>query len=112
MQNKLFSDFTTRVSFNLTLTKSQVYYLWAVKQRSVAPIRHPVDGAPQAPKHDIFVPQIRGLIDRGLVIREERPNINGAPTWPYELTEAGEKVYDLLVLAGLITSTQAAEEAA
>lgn len=104
--NHAFANFATRVSFNLTLTKAQVFYLWAVKNGNafVSVRGEPIPHAPEAPKHDIFVPSVRGLVDRGLV--ERTPGADGYGFW--QLTEAGEKVYELLVIAGLVTAAVSA----
>ena len=106
MINRQFANFATRVSFNLTLTKAQVYYLWVIKERQwtrrnddAAPV-----GAPEAPAHEIFVPTYRALRERGLVVQKDPDS-----TWSSVLTPEGEHVYALLVASGLVPSHQKAK---
>ena len=116
MINNAFANYATRVSFNLSLTKTQVFYLWQVKSRNFVSVREGVHTPVAMPKHDVFVPCVRGLIDRGLVVRHERivdcDNPQPPYPWPYELTEAGEAVYKLLVLAGLVPEIEEVPAAA
>lgn len=111
MINHAFANYSTRVSFNLTLTKTQVFYLWSIAERRFLSVhderRHA--GAPEAPRHDLFVPSARGLIERGLVYRNEKA---GSHDWPYELTDAGKHVYELLKIAGIVASAPPQEKAA
>lgn len=112
MINRAFANYATRVSFNLTLTKAQVFYLWQVKNRQFVSVREDIQGfSPEVPRHDIFVPSVRGLVERGLVdfTPLERVDVD---TWPYKLTEAGEHVYALLKLAGLVQEALPVEKAA
>lgn len=110
MINRAFANYATRVSFNMTLTKAQVFYLWQVKNRQLMSVHEEIEGvSPEVPRHDIFVPTTRGLIERGLVERLEDTEMG---SWPYRLTEAGEHVYALLKLAGLVQEALPKEKAA
>lgn len=113
MINHAFANYSTRVSFNLTLTKTQVFYLWQIAERNFVSVHsgEVKPGSPEMPRHDIFVPSVRGLIERGLVERNDLDEI-GVGVWPYELTEAGKHVYELLKLAGLIQVTAPQQKAA
>lgn len=110
MINHAFANYATRVSFNMTLTKAQVFYLWQVKNRQLISVHQEIEGvSPEVPRHDIFVPTTRGLIERGLVERLDNVEMG---SWPYKLTEAGEHVYALLKLAGLVQEALPKEKAA
>lgn len=86
--NTAFREYVTATSFNLTITKTQIHALWAVKAHNYA---RGLSGGT-----DVFVPAVHGLIRRGLVIHHP------APEYGYDLTEAGELVYKLLEQAGLV----------
>lgn len=113
MINHAFANYSTRVSFNLTLTKTQVFYLWSIAERRFLSVHDEkgMPGAPEAPRHDLFVPSARGLIERGLVYRKEVERFE-EHVWPYELTEAGKHVYELLKIAGIVAASPAQDKAA
>jgi len=86
--NNVFKEYATATSFHLTLSRTQVHALWAVKAKNYT---RGISGGT-----DVFVPAVHGLIRRGLVIHHP------APKYGYDLTRAGELTYNLLEEAGLV----------
>lgn len=88
--NQAFREYATRVSFNLSLSRNQIYVLWTVSTyKNGWPNKHKEFGV----QHDLFVPGVKWLISHGFVnyTNEE-----------YSLTEAGEATLNLVRIAGLI----------
>lgn len=90
--NNAFATYVTSTAFNLTLGKTHIHALWAVKQVNYS---RGLSGG-----YDVFVPAVQGLIKRGLVIHLKP--VGQESGWGYELTKAGELVYNLLEEAGLV----------
>lgn len=115
-----FRDEVTNASFHLTLSSRMVLALGMCKaySKSNDPIARMM-----GEKFNHFVPAVRALINRGLVehhhlpariieLREpERSMEHNKHTW-YTLTPAGEHVYQMCVLAGLLPTELAKELAA
>ncbi len=104
----------TKTAFLLALSGVQIHYLTVVRDR-----QNRVPGSSYAnsrPGTDVFVPSVKTLISKGLV--EHNPywavadfsDKPGEPpkdpsqdkTWVYRLTPAGEAVYTLRQIAGLV----------
>lgn len=96
-----FTDATTSTAFSLSLTRNQVSLLDHIGAHDFPNQWRSAKG------RDLFVPTVRGLIDRGLV--EHNPMAMAKSTlppgtrikWFYRLTPAGVHVLALLRLAGL-----------
>lgn len=88
--NHKFASHVTSIAFNLTLSKSMVLKLVEVKANRSNLFR--VIGL-----NDTAVAAARALIERGLIVAPD-------PVWPgrYEMTAAGEHVFALLEMAGLV----------
>ena len=112
-----FRDYATRVSFNLTLTRNQIYVIRTIREECARPIsgrqysviegRDDIRGIVRAsmnmPGGDMWVPGVRRLSEMGLVEYHD-PSLM-KPTWSehvWRLTPAGEHVCRLLEVAGLI----------
>lgn len=105
-----FKDEVTNASFHLTLSSRMVMALGMCKAYSKC--NDPI-ARMMGEKFNHFVPAVRSLINRGLVehhplpekIREmkepERSFAQAKYVW-YTLTPAGEHVYQMCILAGLI----------
>lgn len=97
--NKIFAEYATRVSFNLTLSRNQAYVLCLIARQSIGKKRD-ITGFP-----DCFVPGAKGLVERGIVTWTDPSSMK--PKWSrfsYELTEAGKHVYALLQIAGVASA--------
>lgn len=102
--NKIFADHVTSASFHLALSRNQIAVMQLIHLGCVS-------NEDRAPKglslreqgmNDTFVPSAGALQRKGLVIWEDPDKMK--PKWsrfPYSLTPEGEKVFDLLVIAGL-----------
>lgn len=115
-QTDKFQQFTTRISFSLTLTRNQVAVLNCVrKEMALFEITKNTDclfsGKQDSPfsqyraeaGSNIFVPGVKALEQRGL-IKWEDPTLM-EPRWSrpsHRLTAAGEHTVALLVLAGVL----------
>lgn len=93
-----FASYATRVAFNLSLTRPQIFYLTTIADQTIHE-RSTVYEDPQRTNH--FVPCANVLLNRGLVTHypNGKPGPNGEIWW--ELTEAGKHVMALLRIAGL-----------
>lgn len=93
-----FRDYVTGQAFSLNLRKSHIWVLAHIEAGDYLN-RAGVDIA-AAPRHDIFVPAVHGLIERGLVEHNPKWNKNKKPA--YILTPAGHHVLALLKIAELV----------
>ena len=102
--NEAFRKHVTRVSFNLSLSKTHLWALWAIKTNLWAARRDDASLAAFDIRNDSFITGYRGLENRGLAlhIKGELCANGFRKGGNFILTEAGEKVYDLCVIAGLI----------
>ena len=110
-----FAGYATRVAFDLRLTRTQIFYLSMVDAGYYnLDFEEKVKAENEFVGRDIFVPQVRGLIERGLVEHQAavktRPRRNS--DWVYRLTPAGSHVFSLLQIAGLAVKFAVNEEKA
>ena len=96
--NKAFRNYTTRISFSINLTRNQIYVLWEIANKRVSDRqRQQTFGLIT----DTFVPGAKWLCAHGFITHSNERVDQGL--FPYQLTEAGEHVYALLVIAGLVS---------
>jgi hypothetical protein len=91
--NPKFAEACTNIALNLQLSKAQVVMMVQVATRSTyLPDLYRILGM-----HSVGVGAGRNLESRGLIYAPD-------PEWPglYKLTEAGEHVFALLQIAGLV----------
>jgi hypothetical protein len=104
--NQSFREYATRVTFNLSLSRNQIFVLWCCANSNIKlSLRHKEFGL----QHDIFVPGAKWLISHGFITYV---HTEGWSMFPYQLTEVGKHAYALLELAGVLPQYQIAEEAA
>jgi hypothetical protein len=112
---KQFVEFVTNASFNLTLSKNMIAVMELIAYGSTGSF---IDGKDVPSLHqrgyaDSYVPTANSLKRRGLVTHIKPPDQNPPFShFPYQLTEAGRKVYELLVLAELVSEPKSQDEAA
>ena len=97
--NKVFREYVTSTAFNLSLSANMIMWLVHVKmaqQYWLGPNRK-------------FIVGLVGLKDRGLVTHNPDAKHN-EPAWA--ITEAGEKVLELLIMAGLVPEDNEEKSAA
>lgn len=109
MTNAAFREYATRVSFNISLSRNQIYCLYCLSNQSTGKteLRRQFGLG-----NDMFVPGAKWLGVNGLV---KYTKFEGGPSdhnFPWELTEAGRHVLGLLKIAGLIPEEIPAEIAA
>ena len=104
--NTAFRDYSTRIHFNISLTRNQIFTLWAMEQMEknhgkgfCFPRKNDygVEGA------DHFVTGARKLEAMGLVVHQNPLDMK--PRWSrpaWTLTPAGTHVIALLRMAGLV----------
>jgi hypothetical protein len=108
-----FAEYVTRVAFDLTLSRGQITTLAIVKAEQERDKRRMKAKRPKPfldtskekfqPHYSSFVPGVHALIRKGLVKWDDPAEMK--PRWdryPYALTEAGECVFRLLEIAGLV----------
>lgn len=99
--NKAFRDYATRVSFNVTLTRNQIYTLMQVVEGRV--FRDTDLRESWGLSRDWFVPGVKWLESHGFVKYTDPATMKPAgKDYPWRLTPAGEAVVVLLRIAGLI----------
>lgn len=99
-----FAGYATRIAFDIRLTRPQIFYLSLIGAGYRATSRNGQhwDRENSEIGRHIFVPQVKGLQERGLVEHQTNMRPGSHPDdWIYRLTEAGEHVYSLLKIAGL-----------
>ena len=94
--NDAFREYATRVSFNVSLSRNQIWVLWCLSQGRTGRGDHVDFGL----HHDMFVPGAKWLGAHGLVTHYPERMREGRFT--YELTEAGRHLLALVRLAGLV----------
>lgn len=100
MKNSRFSNYVTSMAFNLSLSKAMIV---AMAQIANEAPKHCGDSFWAVGAPDTAVPAMRALELRGLVYAPD-------PKWPgaKQFTEAGQHVFELLKISGLITQLQTA----
>ncbi|UJW87912.1 hypothetical protein [Devosia sp. SL43] len=102
--NRKFSDHVTQTAFHLTLSRNMIGTMARIRNHAFG---H--DGAWTASGADQFIMGAKALTERGLVVHSQVPDATGKH-WTF--TEAGEHVFQLLVIAGLVTTEAANDQAA
>lgn len=99
--NKAFREYATRVSFNISLSRNQIYTLWTISSgKTSRPRQDRIDFGLNA---DMFVPGAKWLQQHGMVIWTDPSTMNPSyKDYPFKLTEAGECMLKLLRIAGLV----------
>ena len=99
--NKAFREYATRVSFNISLSRNQI---WTLYQISMGKVNQDRDGRIAfGIEQDMFVPGAKWLEQHGLAIWTDPGKMN--PAWkdfPWKVTDAGGHLLALLRIAGLI----------
>lgn len=106
MSNKAFRDYATRISFNISLTRNQIYTLWNISEQKL--VRTKEERTELGVGCDMFVPGAKWLCQHGLVDWTDPTTMT--PKWkdyPYKLTEAGLYVLGLLQIAEIIPKSAA-----
>lgn len=99
-ESKAFREYATRVSFNISLSRNQIFCLWNCEQEKTGGRDEALAFGCAA---DMFVPGAKWLGQHGLVTWTDP--VTMTPKWsrhPYQLTEAGKHVLALLRIAGLV----------
>jgi hypothetical protein len=99
--SKLFRDYATRISFNISLTRNQIFTLWAIAEQKSTRSREERESFGVG--SDMFVPGAKWLCQHGLVDWVDPTTTT--PKWrdyPYTLTEAGKHILILLQIAEII----------
>lgn len=99
--NKAFREYATRISFNISLSRNQIYTLWNISLQKLYRPREEM--AEFGLNIDMFVPGAKWLCQHGLVTWVDP--ITMKPPWkeyPYKLTEAGTHLLALLRIAEVI----------
>lgn len=97
-----FTSYTTGMAFNISLSHDHADLL------SLIGSGEKLSGWRNRNGRSNFVPTVNGLIRRGLVEHNPAARIVGFNTpgvklkWIYRLTPAGERVFDLLRMAGIV----------
>ena len=94
-----FREYATRVSFNISLSRNQIYVLY---QMSLKKIGDREDMDKFGLQTDNFVPGAKWLGSHGFVTYTPPGEMVGSKRYPWELTETGHHVIALLRIAGLI----------
>lgn len=117
MVNEAFKKHVTSVAFHLILTRTQIETLVYIRREQrlhAAGFAVGLGGAHKMEAPRLFVPAVRALKERGLVVFQDPTSYSEDYKRPmydptklsHSLTEAGEKVWDLLVMAGLVVDEE------
>lgn len=96
-----FTSYTTGMAFNMSLSHDHASVMQAIKAGNTV-------GWVSRTGRSSFVPTVNGLIRRGLVEHNPAARIVGINTpgvklkWWYRLTPAGELVFQLMQMAGVV----------
>lgn len=99
-QNKLFREYATRISFNISLSRNQIFTLWNISEGRLGNRQAAIDFGIGS---DMFVPGAKWLESHGLLTYTDPVTMK--PKWkdyPFKLTEAGEHILSLVRIAGII----------
>jgi len=105
-----FASYATRVAFDIRLTRQQIFYLCYAASYSETDYETRRNAEVSHVGRSLFVPFVKGLIERGLVEHNPRARTETAARLPYiyRLTPAGEHVMALLKIAGLAVAFSSA----
>ena len=102
--NRKFADHVTQTAFHLTLSRNMIGTMARIRNHA-----YESDRTWTANGSDQFLMGAKALIERGLVQHSDAADAEGRH---WKFTDAGEHVFELLVLSGLVSSVAANDQAA